>query len=186
MKLARAKVCGQHLHTLMNWLDILILIILAAAAWKGFRRGFVIEMASLLGLVLGIWAGIHLSERVIDALGLEVKGAAAAFLITFGLVLALVVLLGHLLTKAIDLASLSIPNKLAGIAFGVLRSAFTLSIALNLLHGWSTGKFPPDELREQSRLQAPLMVLAPFVIPKLNETKWMEELKDEVERSVER
>ena len=170
----------------MNWLDILILILLGASAWKGFRRGFIIELASLVGLVLGIWAGIHLSDRVIEALDLEVKGAATAFLITLGLVLALVVLLGHLLTKAIDLASLSIPNKLAGIAFGVLRSTFTLSIALNLLHGFSGGAFPPAEVREQSRLHAPLMILAPFVIPKLKETKWMEELKEEVERGVER
>lgn len=170
----------------MNWLDIVLLIILGASAWKGFQRGFVIEVASLLGLVLGIWAGIHLSDRVIDALGLEVRGAAAAFLITFGLVLALVVVLGHLLTKAIDLAALSIPNKMAGIAFGVLRSAFTLSIALNLLHGWSAGALPPADVREQSRLHPDLMILAPFVVPKLNETKWMEELKQEVERSVDR
>jgi membrane protein required for colicin V production len=170
----------------MNWLDIVLIIILGASAWKGFRRGFFIEVASLLGLVLGIWAGIHLSDRVIDALDLEVKGAAAAFLITFGLVLALVVLLGHLLTKAIDLANLSIPNKLAGIAFGVVRSAFTLSIALNLLQGFSGGAFPAAEVREQSRLHAPLMILAPYVIPNLNEAKWMEELKDEVGRSVER
>lgn len=64
----------------MDWLDILILILLGASAWKGFRRGFIIELASLVGLVLGIWAGIHLSDRVIEALDLEVKGAATAFL----------------------------------------------------------------------------------------------------------
>lgn len=164
----------------MNWLDILLLIILGAAAWKGFRRGFIIEMASLVGVVLGIWAGIHLSERVIDSLELEVKSAAFAFLITFALVLALVVLIGHGLTKLIDLASLSIPNKIAGIAFGVLRSAFTLSIALNLLHGWTEGSMPPADVREASRLHAPVSAFAPLVVPALNDAKWMERLKEEV------
>lgn len=165
----------------MNWLDILLLIILGAAAWKGFRRGFIIEMASLVGVVLGIWAGIHLSERVIDSLELEVKSAAFAFLITFALVLALVVLIGHGLTKLIDLASLSIPNKIAGIAFGVLRSAFTLSIALNLLHGWTEGSMPPADVREASRLHAPVSAFAPLLVPALNDAKWMERLKEEVE-----
>ncbi|MBK7946306.1 MAG: CvpA family protein [Flavobacteriales bacterium] len=164
----------------MNWLDILLLIILGAAAWKGFRRGFIIELASLVGVVLGIWAGIHLSERVIDSLELEVKSAAFAFLITFALVLALVVLIGHGLTKLIDLASLSIPNKIAGIAFGVLRSAFTLSIALNLLHGWTEGSMPPADVREASRLHAPVSAFAPLVVPALNDAKWMERLKEEV------
>lgn len=165
----------------MNWLDILLLIILGVAGWKGFRRGFIIELASLVGMVLGIWAGIHLSERVVDVLSLEVKSAALAFLITFALVLALVVLIGHGLTKLIDLASLSIPNKIAGIAFGVLRSAFTLSIALNLLHGWTEGSMPPADVREASRLHAPVSAFAPLVVPALNDAKWMERLKEEVE-----
>lgn len=165
----------------MNWLDILLLIILGVAGWKGFRRGFIIELASLVGMVLGIWAGIHLSERVVDVLSLEVKSAALAFLITFALVLAAVVLIGHGLTKLIDLASLSIPNKIAGIAFGVLRSAFTLSIALNLLHGWTEGSMPPADVREASRLHAPVSAFAPLVVPALNDAKWMERLKEEVE-----
>lgn len=165
----------------MNWLDIVLLIILGASAWKGFQRGFVIEVASLLGLVLGIWAGIHLSDRVIEALDLEVKGAATAFLITFGLVLALVVVLGHLLTKAVDLASLSIPNKLAGIAFGVLRSAFTLSITLNLLHGFSDSRLPPPEVRAASSLHGPFCAFAPMIVPALNDAKWIERLSEEIE-----
>jgi len=165
----------------MNWLDILLLIVLGAAAWKGFRRGFIIELASLVGLVLGIWAGIHLSERVVDALGLEVKSAALAFLITFALVLVLVVLIGHGLTKLIDLASLSLPNKVAGVAFGVLRSAFTLSIALNLLHGWTEGKMPPADVREASRLHAPVSACAPLLVPALNDAKWAQRVKEEVE-----
>lgn len=166
----------------MNWLDLVLLLILAAAAWKGFRRGFIIELASLTGLVLGIWAGIHLNERVISALELDVKSAAVAFLITFGLVLALVVLIGHGLTKLIDLADLSLPNKIAGVAFGVLRSAFTLSIALNLLQGFTDGRQPAAGVREGSRLFSSIDDFAPLIVPALNDAKWMERLKEEVER----
>lgn len=165
----------------MNWLDILLLLILALAAWKGFRRGFLIELASLLGLVLGIWAGVHFSDRVTAALDLEVKHAAVAFLITFVLVLLLVLLLGHLLTKLIDIAQLSLPNKVAGIAFGVLRSAFTLSIALNLLLGYSDGAFPPEHVRQGSSLFSPMRSFAPIVVPQLEETKWLKQVRQAAE-----
>ncbi|HRD54079.1 MAG TPA: CvpA family protein, partial [Flavobacteriales bacterium] len=140
----------------MNWLDLLIVLLLAMAGWQGFRRGFIIELASLAGLLLGIWTGIRFSDRVTEALELEVKHAAVAFLITFLLVLLLVVLVGHLLTKVIDLAQLSLPNKVAGVAFGALRSAFILSIALNLLHGWTEGRLPPADVRDASSLHEPL------------------------------
>lgn len=165
----------------MNWLDLILLIILALAAWKGFQRGFLIELASLAGLVLGIWAGLRFSDRVTEALDLEVKHAAVAFLITFVLVLLLVVLLGHLLTKVIDIAQLSVPNKLAGIAFGALRSGFTLSIALNLVLGYSEGAFPPVAVREGSAFYTPLQAFAPLAVPQLQETKWLRQLKQAAE-----
>lgn len=166
----------------MNCLDLLILLLLAMAAWKGFRRGFLIELASLAGLALGIWAGLRFSDRVTAALELEVKHAAAAFLITFVLVLVLVVLLGHLLTKVIDLAQLSLPNKVAGVALGALRSAFTLSIALNLMLGFSEGAFPPEPTRGESALVEPLRAFAPLVVPQLEDAEWMRQLGKELGR----
>lgn len=169
----------------MNWLDIVLLLILAMAAWKGFQRGFLIELASLLGLVLGIWAGVHFSDRVTAALDLEVKHAAVAFLITFALVLLLVLFLGHLLTKLIDIAQLSLPNKVAGIAFGVLRSAFTLSIALNLLLGYTEGAFPTEQVRQGSSLFDPVRSFAPMVVPQLEETKWLKQVKQAAEELIQ-
>jgi len=169
----------------MNWLDWLLVSFLAMAAFKGFQRGFIIELASLVALVLGIWAGIHLSERVTEAMGLEVKSAALAFLITFILVLVAVHLLARLLTKLIDLAQLGIPNKLAGILFGVVRSAFMLSIALNLLASYTNGSTPPAEAREGSTLHAPITAFAPLLVPALEETKWVRRVMDAVKEEIE-
>lgn len=168
----------------MNWFDLVLLIAFALAAWKGFSHGFIIEAASLLGLVLGIWAGIRFSDRVTDALDLEVKHAAVAFLITFALVLVLVVLLGRLLTKLIDIAQLSVPNKLAGIVFGVARSAFTLSIALNLLLGFSDGAMPSEQVRRGSALAEPVRAFAPLLVPQLEETKWLKRIKRAAEELI--
>ena len=158
----------------MNWLDWIFLIALTLAAVKGFSRGFVVELASLLALALGIWAGLYVSEPVSEALGLEAEGAAVPFLVTFLLVLVGVHLLARLITTLIDLAELSLPNKLAGVAFGTLRAAFTLSIALKLVAGYSLNELPPKDAVDGSRLHAAIIAFAPGMIPALKDTKWLE------------
>ena len=167
----------------MNWLDWLLVVVFAWAAFLGFRRGFIIEVCSLLALVLGIWAGAHFSERVGAAIGLAPERTAIAFLVTFVAVLIAVHLIGKALTKLIDMALLGVPNKLAGLAFGVLRSLFVISIMLNLLLGWSQGSMPDRAVREGSSLYAPVRSVAPLIIPDLGETKWVmqavEQLKQE-------
>jgi membrane protein required for colicin V production len=162
----------------MNWLDWLLLILLLIAGIKGFSRGFIVESASLLALLLGIWVASRFSLRVAEAIGIGPERETLAFVVTFLAVLVAVHVLARFLTTLIDLAQLGLPNKLAGIAFGVLRSAFVLSIVLNLLIGWSDDGFPPRPVREGSTLHAPLRAFAPLVIPDLGGTKWVKEAMD--------
>ncbi len=158
----------------MNWLDWSLLLLLGLAAFKGFQRGFIIELSALLALALGIWAASRLSERVALAIGIGDENAALAFLVTFLAVLLLVHLLARFLTTLIDLAQLGLPNKLAGIALGTLRSAFVLSVMLNLLVGYTEGAVPPAEARAGSSLHAPLRGFAPLLVPALGNTKWVQ------------
>jgi membrane protein required for colicin V production len=173
----------------MNWLDWTIIALLAWAAIKGFQRGFVVELAALVALVLGIWAGTHLNERVGAAIGLDKDQVVIAFVITFLLVLVGVHLLARFLTTLVDLAQLSLPNKVAGIGFGMVRAAFSLSIALNLLLGYTGKTMPPQDVCEASVLYTPVQAFAPVIIPALGETKWVkdavERAKDEAERLAE-
>lgn len=169
----------------MNWLDWALLALIALAAIKGFSRGFIVELASLVALIAGIWAGIHVSDRVADAIGLETKSSAATFLVTFLIVLVGVHLIARFLTTLIDIAQLSLPNKLAGVAFGALRSAFSLSIMLNLLAGYSANELPPEAARKGSTLDDPVRAFAPLVVPALGETKWLQHAVDELKEGVE-
>ena len=40
----------------MNWLDWLLIIIISLSAWRGLKAGFIVGVARLLGLVLGLAA----------------------------------------------------------------------------------------------------------------------------------
>jgi len=95
----------------MGLLDILLWAVLLGFAAKGFMRGFVREVCSLLGLVAGGWVAItyyqtagavlgnlvHLSSRVVSVL------AFPCILLAIGLLFSLV---GHLLTVILKIALL--------------------------------------------------------------------------------
>lgn len=170
----------------MNWLDWALLAILAIAAVRGFFRGFVVELASLLGIVLGIWAASRYNEQVAAWVGLGPDREVVSFAITFLAVIVVVHLLAKLITKAMDLAMLSLPNKVAGTVFGMVRSAFILSVLLNLLLARTGGK----ELLSQSTVQGsvlygPLRAFAPLLVPALGESKWVKRAIEEVKQGVD-
>ena len=43
----------------MNYIDIIILVIIGYGLVKGFINGLIIEVASVLALILGIWGAIR-------------------------------------------------------------------------------------------------------------------------------
>lgn len=170
----------------MNWLDWVLLALFAFAAVQGFMHGFVRELASLVAWVAGIWAGIHLNDTVAGWFGLDPGQEAVSFLVTFLLVLAAVNLLGRALTTAIDVAQLSLPNKVAGVAFAVVRKAFVLSVLLNILFAKEEASWTPDRrTREGSALYAPVRAFAPLLVPALGETKWVKKALERVEKEVQ-
>lgn len=163
----------------MNWLDLLLLTLLGFAAVRGFMRGFIVEVCGLVGIVLGIWAGTHFSDRVASWLDLGSDSEVVPFLTTFIGVLVLVQLLARAITKAMDLAELSLPNKVAGVLFGVVRKAFVLSVVLNVLFAREEAGWPPDKAtREGSSLHGPVKSFAPLIVPALKRTKWIKRALD--------
>ncbi len=169
----------------MNWLDWVLLALLALAAFQGFTHGFIRELASLVAWVVGIWAAIHLNEKVGAWIGLDPGQEAVSFLVTFLIVLAAVQLLGRAMTLAVDAAQLSLPNQLAGLVFAVVRKAFVLSVLLNILFAKEAAPWTPDRAaREGSSLYAPIRAFAPLIVPALGETKWVRQAIDRAQQEV--
>ena len=94
----------------MTWsaIDLILAIPLLLAAWRGFRKGLIIEIATLLGLVAGLFAGYHGAARV--AVSLADTWDLKAFtmhgiglLLSFVAVLVAVYLLGKVIAIAVDM-----------------------------------------------------------------------------------
>jgi len=140
----------------MAGFDILLLLLLAVGAVKGYRRGLVIELASLLAFVLGLVGGLALLNDAVPVVRNYIGEAfgflsLVSFLIVFGLIGWGVHLLGGIIKTAVHLTPLGILDNLLGGAMGALKWLLGMSL---LLHGIGLAKLPliSPELAAQSQV----------------------------------
>lgn len=157
----------------MDFLDILLGIPLLWAIYKGFTKGFMVEVASLAGLILGIYFAIHFSNFSTDFLR-EVFGFNGrylhfiAFVLTFLVVLGVMHLLGKVLEKMVEMVAMGYMNRIAGAVFSIAKTAFVLSILLFLLNSLDPyQKIIKPEKKQKSLLYTPVEKFAPWILPKL-------------------
>lgn len=159
----------------MNTIDIVFGVILILGAIQGLRKGLFVELASLVGLIAGIFGAIYFSHFVGDWLAEKTSWSEqiinlSAFAITFVIIVVVVSMAGKLLTKIADFAMLGIINKIAGAAFAVLKYAFLLSVVIMFLNAANERiGFVSEEAMEESLLFNPVRSIAPAILPSILE-----------------
>lgn len=168
----------------VNYLDIIILLNLGLAAWSGFKKGFVLEVFSLLAFFGGLYIAMHSSEFATDWLrnNMEIKAEllpAAGFAATFLAVAIGIHLLGSVVNKAIDLAALSLLNKAFGAIFGVLKMLLIMGVVLLILESFSSLiPWPSNELKEGSLLYRELQELGLILVPEIENSELLDQWKN--------
>ena len=119
----------------MTALDILLLLPLGIGAVKGYRRGLVLEVVSLLAFVLAAVGGLMLLSAAVPLVRQYVGSAFGMLpLLSFALVFVAIMwgvhLLGGLLKTAVHLTPLGVLDNLLGGAAGVLKWLLGLSLLL--------------------------------------------------------
>ena len=157
----------------MNKIDIILAVILGFGLVRGYMRGLVIEMASLLAIVVGIYGAIHFSFYTANLLSnifsvekqpLEV----IAFVITLLVMMLLLMTLAKIITKMLKDAELGFLNRLAGALFGMLKAAVIIgSLFLFLERTLQTDKWLSGSLLTESVLYAPVKGISNMVYDKV-------------------
>ena len=159
----------------MNYLDIIFIVPLIWAGFRGFKKGLIIEVSTLIAFGLGIWGGIHFSNFVAELLsdGIESKYVPlVSFAITFILIVATVFVLGKMLEKAINLIQLKLVNKVTGAVFGVAKIVLVISVLLVIVNSFDQkSNIVPEDLIENSLLYRPLSDVSLKVIPALKNSQ---------------
>lgn len=117
------------------WPDIVIGVIILIAALKGYKRGFISELAGAIALfasfITPFWYNgfadslleqyVHLGPGSAHVIGM--------FLVGLG-TYAVIMIIASMLNRFAKLPFLGLGNALAGAAIGILKSAFFLAFAL--------------------------------------------------------
>jgi membrane protein required for colicin V production len=158
----------------MNILDILIGIPLALAVFTGFKNGFIYEIASLVGLILGIYIAIHFSGFMSDFLEdmFNWHGRTLWFLsllFTFVLVVISIRLLGKVMEHVVESLAMGPINHLLGGFVSVIKAAFILSLIIYLFNLVdSSHTIVSQKTKENSVLWSPVSEVARFIMPQLD------------------
>ena len=172
----------------MNYIDLVLGILLLIAAIQGFRKGFIIELASLAALILGIWGGIKFSDFTANFItkhtGYHSQHLSTiAFIVTFIAIVILIHILAKMLDTVVKAVFLGFLNRLAGIIFGVLKFAVILSVLLLLFDDIDENvHILPAKQKEESKIYTPMKQVVPTLFPfiklwKTNEVNKKEEVK---------
>ncbi|MFB6319813.1 CvpA family protein [Saccharicrinis sp. FJH54] len=164
----------------MNYLDIIILLPLVYGVFRGFRKGFAIELATLAALILGIWGAYKFSYITTIFLRdkFDMTGdylPYVSFFLTFILIVFLVNLLGKMLDNLLKAVSLGFINRLAGAVLGFAKLAVVTCLLVFLAHKLDdrTGMIPEKDkagsLLYERAYELTLSVLPYIDIKKLEE-----------------
>lgn len=157
-------------------LDLIFLLLFIWAAFMGFIRGFIMQIATLAALILGIICAVHFTSYISELYITKTGGQGdylpiIVFTLIFVLILLGVIFIGKLMTRLVKNMSLGIVNRLLGMIFCMIKYAFFISITLVILNALDrTAHFLPEKKIRESHLYRPLSMLIPALFPKIFNT----------------
>jgi len=117
----------------MNWLDIVIIVVLAISAFIGLRIGLIKAVLSLAGLIVGVILAGHYYVSFSEQLSF-ISRTDVARIVAFAIILVGVMVIcgiaAYLLKQAASVAMLGWVNRLGGAAFGLALGAISCSTLL--------------------------------------------------------
>ena len=117
----------------MSTIDITLMVLIIIGAVIGYREGFLMELFSFLGIVLGVIGAFKLLGWAIllltDNFNIDKKILPyVAFAVVFLAIVIVVRLIGNMIKLSIDKSFLGRVDQVAGAGLGLLKTAFMLSV----------------------------------------------------------
>ena len=153
-------------------IDLILLLCLGWGAYKGFRKGFIIQICGILALVLAIWGGFAFTGKLEPFMQKQFQfGELACYVVSFIIVFCLILLMGytfgHLVSKVAETFALGMINRLMGAAIGIIANVLILSALILLFDRMNDKKhFIEPEVLGKTYLYKPIGKTATTIFPK--------------------
>ena len=151
----------------MNWIDILIILLIAVPAFFGFRTGFIRRIFGIAGLILGFVLAVRFYDSLagllnkvihISPMGINVMSFILIVLLVYGISIWLAKFMSDI-TKGSHII-----DRTLGLMLGALQGILLASI---LLFNLSLLNYPQQETRNSSLFYSRVYPLAPKVFQKI-------------------
>ena len=148
----------------MHLLDFLILIPAGWFAFKGFKNGFVMEVASVSSLFIGTWATMKFSPVLATQFGDSKTVYAIIFVLLFFAMLIGVHFAALFASKIVKLLISPILDHIIGLLFGLAKVALIFSVIFFFINKIDTDSvFFKKETKEKSLLYQYIEPIAPAI-----------------------
>ena len=147
-------------------IDLIVIVLLILAAFKGLRNGLILAIFSFLAFVIGLAAAIKLSAVAAGYIGSAVNVSqrwlpVLAFVVVFVIIVLLVKLGAKLVESAVSMMMLGWVNRIGGAIFYALLYIFVFSIVLFYADG--VGIIKPETAQNSVTYQY-IRPLGPYVV----------------------
>lgn len=155
----------------MNVLDAVIAIPILWGMFRGFRRGFILEISTLMALILGVYGALAFGARCGTYIHeqfntVESMSQLLGFAVIFILIVVGVHLFGRALQKILQLVALGLVNRLFGLVFGGAKwMLFVGCLVFAVDRMPAVRAWIGEERIENSLLYRPISEIIPFVYP---------------------
>ncbi len=122
----------------MPFIDFVILLLFIWAIYKGWRQGFLKEIISMVGFVVGLFVAAGLYSSFGGFLSPRIGASPTvanilAFLVLWIVVPILLGLVANLLTKALKGMKIGLPNSILGAVVSVVKYLILMSCVFNVM-----------------------------------------------------
>ena len=173
----------------MNYFDYVLLMPVLYGMYRGFSKGLILELASLLALVAGIYGAMHFSSFTFEYLRnyVEIEAAylqLASYGLTFLIIVLVITLTGKILTLLVKMVALGFINRMVGSVFGGMKALLILSVLL-LFFNRLNKQFGivKDEVLNSSVLYNPILIQSQEFYPNVLEE--FEKQKERIEDNMD-
>jgi len=157
---------------IINFLDIIILVILLFFAYNGFRRGFIDQTSTILGLLAALFVAVrqyeYFTQFLEPYLDLSVSMLQfISFAVIFIVVNIVIHVLGIILKKIVDAIFLQPVDRGLGFLLGIIKAGIIIYLMILIL-----AQIPYQNINDvlnESFLASRIIEASPFIQSKIEE-----------------
>ncbi len=153
--------------------DIIIILLVVWAAWRGYKKGVIVQLGTVLGLFLGVYLAFALGGVVGDWLNIYGKlGDVICFLVVFALVVLGIAFLGNLLSGLFKTTNMGVVNQSFGALISMAKVLLIASICVYCFGLMNSRKdWVSQQTLDKSFLYKPLNDITTFAFPYIDSAR---------------